>query len=104
MVRALTPRGPERGPLAFAIDTRKGLVKLMGMSKQLSMFGARSGVETFRPYAHGDVIVKSDGSRFVVIANVPDAYARPALACVSLAHGGNAIVFVDEVAYRSVSK
>ena len=71
------------------------------MSAKLTTLGGRHR-ETVRPFGHGDIVVKHDGRRFVVLESLPDAYARPALACVALDTGNDAIIFVYEVAYRSV--
>lgn len=68
---------------------------------QLSMnLGALSGIEKVRPFGHGDRITKHNGNRYVVIERT-EAYAEPALVCVSLSTGGEAIVLEREVAYRS---
>jgi hypothetical protein len=70
----------------------------MNSAAQLT-FGLMSGVEKFRPYAAGDVVV-SRGERFV-IESLTDAYARPALVLISCVDGRQAIKFENEIDYRS---
>lgn len=70
------------------------------MTNQLT-FGLMSGETQARPYAEGDVLVKHSGARYLVLRPEPEAYAEPALVCVALAHGGEAIVFEREIAYRA---
>ena len=62
-------------------------------------FGARSGVETFRPYAAGDQIVVK-GERWV-IESVSDNIHGDVLLCISLKDGRNGIWFPREVSYRA---
>ncbi len=65
-------------------------------------FGARSGVEQFRPYAEGDIITTKSGVRMVIASLEPEAYAEPALICIRLDTGADGcIVFPREVAWRS---
>lgn len=69
------------------------------MQSQLT-FGLMSGIEQVEPISHGDIIVKRDHSRHVVVS-VDDNIHGPVYVCVSLANGADAIVLDREVMYRS---
>lgn len=71
------------------------------MNAQQTLGFAPRFVEPVRPYAEGDYIVKANGAKYVVTRVEVEAYAEPALVCISKEHGGDAIVFFREVSYRT---
>lgn len=68
--------------------------------QQLTMLGGQFETKV-DPYAVGDVLVKADGSRFVVVELDADSYAEPALICARQTTGAIAILFARDICYRS---
>jgi len=69
--------------------------------KQLTMFGAKSGTETFRPIAEGDVIVTHSSARHFV-TKVDDNVNGAVFLTIRVSDGVECIVVEREVAYRSL--
>jgi len=70
------------------------------MQTQLTMLGARSGMEKVDPYAVGDVIVTSRQARCAItVADSNDDGG--VFVCVNLTNGRECVVLEREIAYRS---
>jgi hypothetical protein len=74
------------------------------MSQEMFSFGGRSGIETFRPYAAGDIVTHQAWGRLVIRSVVRDTEAREpeVLDCINLTTGADCITFPREILYRSL--
>ena len=63
--------------------------------------GALSGTQKCDPYAVGDIIVKANGSRYVITHVDSDTAGRGVFPAVNLKSGSDAVVLEREIAWRS---
>ncbi len=84
--------------IPIALGTQRAIVVLMNTT-QLH-FGLMSGVEQVAPFAHGDIVVKADGRRYVIM-HADDNADGGVFVCVNLSTGADAVVLEREIAYRS---